>query len=687
MLNGHSNKSQGGIFQSSQIVHALDSDKIGGPKFLLDPSLSFTSHRVRKELQFTKRSIVLVDDSSVTTSPKLPVPSLPSSTSSVTNNGYLATVTMATINDLDTSGNSKPQNLPSKDDDESVAAAILNDDGDDESSLHASLLLSNLMQVDTTGVNSINHNLSHPSWQFTDSVTEASSPTSGKSKSPQIRMKGKMRKLKHQLQQQKQQPVNHKSNVGGPSDSKSSTNARLNGTKLHPRFTNDGKRIISLEEAEFSLKYRIEVYDSEQINLLANVTNDKRPSFWINGLLPSTKYVLLIYAENYIGRSDPVLISVKTADLIQNPPNPIRPKGKLGGSSSHNQNKGHESPEDESVTRATLNLPLMTKSPSILIAQDEHSDSDSVNSFGSSSGSSTNDVLSSTSLHSNSNSNQLFSILKKEYFVFLNSNSILILIATFSVILPSIMLLFIVTKIIKRKRMNQLNSNNGSSGDLNGSGNSRRMSSSSREAIQLHHHGTLTGKSRRQSSVSITSIDQATSHSTSMTNDGQCSNNKVYIHDSCDLSPESAAAEHLLQLNTYLNSGERLLDTYHHSINSSSNGNDTGTYNNSGNYYTITSTTTGTMKKSSLKKSSAAPATYLPSDHSLGATDSIVIAPNEVTDDTNNLHQHHHHGLLMAGTCDCNTQGKYIFTGSILIGLKLKVLPVNNFIKRETNCL
>lgn len=567
------------------------------------------------------------------------------------------------------------------------------EENDDDTS---SLLLSNVMQVDTSSLSSsINHgNVSQPSWQFTDSISSSgvSSLTSksnttanigGKSKSPQIRMKGKMRRLKNQ--QQSNQSSSKGGGVGSSvSDGESNKinftgeSNRLNGFngKSINRSSKNGKRIITLEEAEMNIRYRIEVYDSDKTNLLANVTNEKRPSFWINGLIPSTKYVMLIYAESYIGRSDALLMQVITADLPVAETVSSESKKSMGKSNSgvHESHAG-----DESVTRATFNLPLMTKSPAILLKNDEHSDSDASSSLDMAS--SSKDVASSTSLHSNSHSNQLFSFLKKEYFAFLSSNSILILIAIFSVILPSIMLLFIVSKIIKRKRLNQLSHSNSNSDIHSRVSNGRKSSaSSSREAIQMHNQpsggsiagGTLTNRSRRSTSVSISSIDQSTSHHhhhhhhtqqqhhAILPEDDHCNSNKMFMHDTCDLSPESAAAEHILQLNTYLNSNERLLDTYASSNQCSV---DESYPVDANNYYTLnnttgasTSTTSGKSKKSSLKQS-AGSSKYLSLDHTRpGITNELVVC-NEHISETNDLH--HHRDVMIHSTCDCNnTLGK-----------------------------
>ncbi|XP_064455772.1 hemicentin-2-like isoform X2 [Ornithodoros turicata] len=59
--------------------------------------------------------------------------------------------------------------------------------------------------------------------------------------------------------------------------------------------------------------YNLEVHDISCHRLLANLTSDK-PIFWIQGVPPGLNYVLVMYALNELGRSQPVLLRAEAAD-------------------------------------------------------------------------------------------------------------------------------------------------------------------------------------------------------------------------------------------------------------------------------------------------------------------------------------------------------------------------------------
>lgn len=59
--------------------------------------------------------------------------------------------------------------------------------------------------------------------------------------------------------------------------------------------------------------YNLEVHDISCHRLLANLTAEK-PVFWIQGVPPGLNYVLVMYAVNELGRSQPVLLRAEAAD-------------------------------------------------------------------------------------------------------------------------------------------------------------------------------------------------------------------------------------------------------------------------------------------------------------------------------------------------------------------------------------
>ncbi|XP_040068972.2 synaptogenesis protein syg-2 [Ixodes scapularis] len=60
-------------------------------------------------------------------------------------------------------------------------------------------------------------------------------------------------------------------------------------------------------------RYNLEVHDISCHRLLANLTAD-RPAFWVQGVPAGLNYVLVLYAANEMGRSQPVLLRAEAAD-------------------------------------------------------------------------------------------------------------------------------------------------------------------------------------------------------------------------------------------------------------------------------------------------------------------------------------------------------------------------------------
>lgn len=58
--------------------------------------------------------------------------------------------------------------------------------------------------------------------------------------------------------------------------------------------------------------FHMEIYDSVEENIVANLTNPLRPSFKSVGLLPGMSYVVVIYASNIKGRSNTLLLVAST---------------------------------------------------------------------------------------------------------------------------------------------------------------------------------------------------------------------------------------------------------------------------------------------------------------------------------------------------------------------------------------
>ncbi|KAK8783563.1 hypothetical protein V5799_010073 [Amblyomma americanum] len=59
--------------------------------------------------------------------------------------------------------------------------------------------------------------------------------------------------------------------------------------------------------------YGLEVHDSSCSRLLANLSAD-RPSFWVHGVPAGLTYLLVLYAVNRMGRSQPVVLRAEAAD-------------------------------------------------------------------------------------------------------------------------------------------------------------------------------------------------------------------------------------------------------------------------------------------------------------------------------------------------------------------------------------
>lgn len=59
--------------------------------------------------------------------------------------------------------------------------------------------------------------------------------------------------------------------------------------------------------------YSLEVHDISCHRLLANLSAE-RPAFWVQGVPAGLNYVLVLYAVNEMGRSQPVLLRAEAAD-------------------------------------------------------------------------------------------------------------------------------------------------------------------------------------------------------------------------------------------------------------------------------------------------------------------------------------------------------------------------------------
>lgn len=62
--------------------------------------------------------------------------------------------------------------------------------------------------------------------------------------------------------------------------------------------------------------FHLELYDSVDENLVANMTNAIKPTFKAIGLVPSMSYVVVVYASNMKGRSNSLLLVSSTLNAL-----------------------------------------------------------------------------------------------------------------------------------------------------------------------------------------------------------------------------------------------------------------------------------------------------------------------------------------------------------------------------------
>lgn len=226
------------------------------------------------------------------------------------------------------------------------------------------------------------------------------------------------------------------SNRSGGKSQENQQNKRHN-TARQPQETQEDDSDV--KASELDLKYRLEVYDSDQLSLLMNVSNEGNPSFLINGLTPQTTYVLMIYSENSLGKSTPTIIKSQTKELrrMESLTTPsslvvVTPAGKdpfMPLTSTQTPSPSVITPSRSQTSASRKNILIPTSSPS---------------------------STSSTSL--SSSQGNFLTFLQREYVLLLNSKTLLIFVATLSVILPSLMLAFTLRKIFKRTNSKSLTS-------------------------------------------------------------------------------------------------------------------------------------------------------------------------------------------------------------------------------------